>query len=127
MMVIFPDIEKIIVEYLAAEFQSEFFRVSVKKTPAEQPQPDNEIVVTAAYGAEDNHVMKTASLTLEVYANNYASANSLALSVESFIRNCTGEFIKRAIVLLGPVRIEEEGQMEKRAIDIELIVRGSTQ
>jgi hypothetical protein len=124
-VITFPDIEAIIVPYLAAEYNGANYRVSVKKSPPDQSQSDFEIVVTAAYGAENNFVTKAATLTLEIYAATYASANSFANQVESFIRGCTGESIKRATVLFGPVRLDEDSQLEKRGIEVELIVQGS--
>lgn len=125
-MITFPDIEAIFVPLLAAEFDGSGYRVSVKKTPPDETQPDFELVVVAAYGAEENYVTKLATLTLEIYAKTYANANSFALAVEAFIRTCTGEQIKRVTVLLGPIRIDETSQLEKRGIDVELVVKGSS-
>lgn len=130
-MVIFPDIEKTLVAYLVAALAgngsqtAQGVRVGTKKAQPDEDQPAKEVVVTAAYNAEQDYVLKTATATLEVYADDYGTANRLSLLVEALIRGCTGEEIKRAQVRLGPVRIAEEGTQEKRYLDIGLIVKGT--
>lgn len=130
-MVIFPDIEKTLVSYLVAALAgngsetAQGVRVGTKKAQPDEDQPAKEVVVTAAYNAEQDYVVKTASVTLEVYAADYATANSLSLLVEALIRGCTGDEIKKAEVRLGPVRIAEEGTQEKRYLDVGLVVKGT--
>lgn len=131
MAVIFPDIEKTLVAYfntaLAAQDTdlASNVRVATKKAQPDEAQPEKEIVLTVAYNAEDNFVMRTASVTIEIYASDYATANELALLVDALVRDCTGTEIKLAEVRLGPVRIGEEGPSEKRYLDVRLVVKGT--
>jgi hypothetical protein len=125
--VIFPDIEKTLVAFLKSALTSAgeaTVRVATKKAQPDETQPDKEVVVTAAYNNEQDYVLKTASVTLEVYARDYATANTLSLLVEALIRDCVGQQIKRAEVRLGPVRVGEEADYEKRYLDVGLVVKG---
>lgn len=131
MAVIFPDIEKTLVAYLSDALAAngsetaQDVRVGTIKAQPDEAQPGKEVVVTAAYNAEQDYVMKTASVTLEVYASTYKTANELSLLVEALIRGCTGEEIKKAEVRMGPVRIGEETTQEKRYLDVGLVVKGT--
>jgi hypothetical protein len=100
-------------------------RVGTKKAQPDDPQPAKEVVVTGAYNNEVNYVLKNASVTLEVFANDYETANLLGLLVESLIRGCVGDEIKMAEVRLGPVRVGEDGPQEKRYLDVGLVVKGT--
>lgn len=121
-MVIFPDIEAIVVAYLKSVLNPEIF-VATKK-PIGDNQPAQQVIVTAAYNAESERMLRTAALTLEVYAMGDIEATELALVVEAWMRECSNQYIKKATLRLGAVRMREESQMEKRAIDIELTVKG---
>jgi N6-adenosine-specific RNA methylase IME4 len=125
MAVIFPDIEKTLVAYFQTALAAESVRVGTKKAQPDETQPSKEIVLTVAYNAEQSYVMKTASLMIEVYAEDYATANELSLLVEALVRDCVGEEIKKAEVRVGPVRIGEESQLEKRYLDVGLVVKGT--
>lgn len=125
MAVIFPDIEKTLVSYFATALAAEGVRVGTKKAQPDETQPTKEIVLTVAYNAEQNYVTKMASAVIEVYASDYATANSLALLVEALVRDCTGAEIKKAEVRLGPVRIADESTLEKRYLDVNLVVKGT--
>lgn len=128
MAVIFPDIEKTLVGYLTTvlpEHGANDVRVATKKAQPDEAQPTKEVVITAAYNAEQNYVLKSASVTIEVYADTYANANALSLLVEALIRGCVGNQIKMAEVRVGPVRIGEEGTQEKRYLDVGLMVKGT--
>lgn len=131
MSVIFPDVEKIVISYLNTRFASiasplsTGVRVSVNKTPPDEVQPDKEIVITAAYAGEVNYVTKLASVTIEVYASDYATASELGLLTEAVIRDVVGNEIKAAEVSIGPTRIIEKGTQEKRYLDVSLVVKGT--
>jgi len=127
-MVIFPDIEVTLVSYLKSALTSageSSVRVATKKAQPDDTQPTEQVVVIAAYNYEVEFVTKVATVTLEVYANTYARANTLGLLVESLIRGAVGEHIKKVDVRLGPVRTTEEGEQERRSLDVEVIVKGS--
>ena len=127
-MIIFPDIEVTVVSYLKSALATAgqgSVRVATKHSQPDQALPVEQVVVIAAYNFEDPFVMKLATVTLEVYANTYARANALGLLVESLIRGATGEQIKKVEVRLGPVRTSDEGEQERRSIDVEMTVKGS--
>jgi hypothetical protein len=127
MAVIFPDIEATLVSYLktalAAKGESTV-RVATKKAQPDETQPAKEVVIVAAYNNESNYVLKDASVTLDVYAQDDITCTNLALLVEALIRGSVGTQIKRAEVRLGPVRIGDDGPNEKRSIDVGLVVKG---
>jgi len=128
MAVIFPDIETTLVSYFNTALPlngATNVRVGTKKAQPDETQPTKEIVLTVAYNAEQDYVRKTATLTIEVFASDYATANTLSLLVESLVRDCVGEEIKFAEVRIGPVRISEEGPYEKRYLDVALVVKGT--
>jgi hypothetical protein len=128
MAVIFPDIEKTLVTYLndvLPEHGATGVRVGTKKAQPDQAQPGKEIVLTAAYNAEQDYVRKTASVTVEIYADTYANANALSLLVAALMPGCVGDEIKLAEVRLGPVRIGEDSTQEKRYLDVGLVVKGT--
>ena len=131
MAVIFPDVELTLVSYLNGALTSlgnalaTGVRVATKKAQPDEAQPAKQVVVNAAYNGEINYVTKLASVTLEVYATDYGTANSLGLLIESLIRGSIGEEIKRVTVRLGPVRTVEDSDYEKRSIDVEIVVKGS--
>jgi hypothetical protein len=129
MAVLFPDIEKTVVSFINAQLVGTDYsaaRVATKKALPDETQPAAQIVVTAAYGSEDNFVLKSASLTLDVWADDYATASGLALWLESKIRDIAGDPIKQVTVRLGPIRGADETRQEHRMLDVELIVRGTT-
>jgi hypothetical protein len=128
MAVQFPDVEKTIVTFLNSQLASSDFsgtRVATKKALPDETQPAKQIVVTVAYNGEENYVTKRASLTLDVWANDYATASSLALWLEAKIRDLAGDPVKQVIVRLGPVRGSDETRQEHRMLDVELLVKGT--
>ena len=131
-MLIFPDIEKALVAYFkqalednGSELASDV-RVATIHSQPDEATPSKQIVIIGAYSTETvDRVTKLASATIEVYAEDYETASTLALLVEALVRNCTGDSIKRAEVRIGPVRTTEESQQERRSLDVELIVKGT--
>ena len=131
-MLIFPDIEKTLVAYFKQALEdsgSELaadVRVATKHSQPDETTPSKQLVIIAAYNQDTiDRVTKLASVTLEVYADDYATASSLAFLVEALARECTGPEIKRVETRLGPVRTNEEGQQERRSLDLEVIVKGA--
>lgn len=128
MAVIFPDIEKVVVAYLASALSATAYsgtRVATKRAQPDQAQPSRQVIINAAYNAERDFVLKSATLTIDVYADDYASASELALLIESLIRGIVGSPIMQATVLLGPVRRSDDTKQELRSIDVALVVKGS--
>lgn len=129
MAVIFPDIEPLIVEYLTEQLAlvtDTEVRVGTKKLPAEATQPEAEVVVVGNYTGTADVIRQEATLTIDVYSKDYATASDVGLLVGAIIVQIPGEHIKRAVVTLGPVRMEDESPLEKRSLSVDLIVKGST-
>lgn len=121
-MLAFPDVEKTVVTYLKNALND--VHVATKKVAPDATQPAKQIVVQFAYNREQNTVTRLGSLTLDVYANDYGTANDLALYVEAVIRGLAGGLIKKVEVAVGPVRQAEETEQEKRSLDVQLTVAG---
>ena len=127
MTVIYPDIEQSLVAYFNDALAGQNVRVGTIHSLPGETTPAKQLVLTVAYGREtEQRVTKDASLTLEVYANTYQDASTLGLLVEALVRDCVGEHIKRAEVVLGPVRTTEDSTQEKRSLDVALVVKGSS-
>lgn len=130
-MVIFPDIEKVLVSYLDERLSSlelpeaSNVRVATKKAPADAPQPEKEVVVTGNYSGNLDAVRANATITIDVYASDYETASTLGLLVSALVVNIPSDPVKRAVVTLGPVRLADEAPYEKRSISVELVVKGS--
>lgn len=121
-MVIFPDIEAIIVAYLKSVLGPSVY-VATKK-PTGDDQPEQQVIIKAAYNGEKERMIRFASLTIEVFALGDIEATNLALLVEAYMREFNDQHVKKVSLLLGAVRLPEESQHEKRGIDIELIIKG---
>ena len=131
-MLIFPDIEKELVAYFNQALENigtdlaTDVRVGTIHSQPDQETPHKQIVIIGSYNSDTiDRVTKFATVTIEVYADDYATASSLGLLAEALVRESTGQHIKRAEVRLGPVRTNEEGQQERRSLDVELIVKGT--
>lgn len=129
MTVIFPDIEPVIVEFLTNSLATATdlnVRVGTKKLPPNSTIPDAEVVVVGNYTGTVDIVRQEATLTIDVYSPQYATASEIGLLVGALIVQIPGEYIKRAVVTLGPVRLTDESPLEKRSLTVDLIVKGST-
>lgn len=132
MTVIFPDIEKLLVAYLVSVLAnssdpvSENVRVGAVKLPADATRPSKEVVIVGAYNRTLDPVRRAATVVIEVHADTYDDASRLALLISALVVECTGADIKRALVSLGPVRLIEATEQEKRSMTVELVVKGST-
>ena len=123
MALAFPDVEQVLVAYLKDNLDGTY--VSVKKaTPDTDPAPERQVVIAVGYNAEKDRVLRNASLTVDCYALGYIEANDLALAVEYLLRQATVGPIKAVDVRVGPVRVSDESQYEKRSIDAGLVVKG---
>ena len=132
MAVIYPDVEKIIVSFLKAELDSisdplaADVRVATKKAAPDEVQPAKQVVIVGSYNNTLDGPLRAASLVVDVYATDYETASSLALLVAAVIVECIGDPIKRAVVVVGPVRLTDETPDEKRSLSVDLTVKGST-
>lgn len=129
MTILFPDIEPVVVEYLTEQLAlatATEVRVGTKKLPAGATRPEAEVVVVGNYTGTADVVRREATLTIDVYSADYATASDISLLVGAIIVQIPGEHIKRAVVSLGPVRLSDESPLEKRSLSVDLIVKGST-
>lgn len=131
MAVIFPDIEKVLIEYLVNSFASLDVPLSngvrfgtVKLDPSVSVA--KEVVVVGNYSGNLDRVRASAIATVDVYSPDYGTASELALLVAAVVVGISGDEVKRAVVTLGPVRLTDESPLEKRSLTVELIVKGST-
>lgn len=124
-MIIFSDLEVILVDYLKekfAELEMDDIKVSVKKS---KQNDIKEVIITANYNDEITHVHRNASAVLDIYAPTYAEANSLSLIVEALIREATVGDIKKVEVVLGPTRTTELTTSERRSISVDLVIKAN--
>lgn len=131
MTVIFPDVEPVLVSHLTSALDASTkpvasgVRVGTVKLPADSAQASKQVVLTVAYNQTRLHVVKEATVTVEVFANKYADASALALLVSALVVDVPRTVIKRAEVTFGPVRVADDGPQERRAFTLELTVKGS--
>lgn len=129
MAIHFPDIEPLIVAYLkdalpAVGYVDTF--VATKKPAPDALQHDTSVIVTGSYQQTLDEVRRDASAVLDIYGSDYATASELAGLVAALIVDITGDPIKRASVVLGPVRQTDEGPLEKRSLSVDFVVKGQT-
>jgi hypothetical protein len=124
-MLIFPDIEKVLVAYFNEALASEGVRVATKFSQPDEETPDKQLIIIASLDqTTGDRVTRLGSVTLEVYASDYPTASALGYQVEALVRGATINGIKRADVRLGPVRTTEDSQLERRSLDVEVVVQG---
>lgn len=133
MAVIFPDIEPHIVDFIEARFAAiastltTGVYVATKKAPADYtPVPTKQVVVTANYETTLDWVRRSATVVFDIYADTYADASDLANLVAAIITEIPDEPVKRAVVVVGPIRIREETTSEHRQLSVDLTIKGST-
>lgn len=123
-MIIFPDIEVELVA-LFTEFYSDY-RVATKKAPADA-QPAVQIVISAAYASENglSPVLRFSGVVIDIYADDYATANQLGLEATAVLQTAIGENIKQVSIISGPVRMGDNTGQEHRAISAEVVVKAT--
>lgn len=123
-MILFPDLEVLLVDILNSYYPD--IRVATKKAPADQ-QPQVQIVITATYANEKSvsPVLRYAGIVLDVYADDYSTANTLALEVAAVVQTATGESIKKVSIVSGPTRMGDDTGQEHRALSAELVVKAT--
>lgn len=131
MAVVFPDVEKLLVAHLQATLNARYgsgvVRVATKKAPAETtPYPSREVVVAAQYQGVRENVLQEVTAVVDIYANTYENASDLALVTGALIVTISRDYIKRAVVTVGPIRLLEDSTQEKRTLSVDLTVKGST-
>jgi hypothetical protein len=125
-MVIYPDIEEIIINYFKDNLLTITGYENVNIAPIKSMNDNaSEVIITAAYNADISQVHRNASLVLEVYSDTFEKANTLALVVDALIREATVNEIKKVTVVVGPVRLTESSTSEKRSLSVDLVIKAT--
>jgi hypothetical protein len=131
-VVIFPDVEKILVGALKdslltrSETYAQNVHVSTKKpAPDFSPYPSKIVTIRSDGGPLKTDVTKLERVGINVYADAYDVASDLSKLVEALMRSLTGEYIKLVEIILSPVRVDEMSEEEVRYMTLELVVKGS--
>ena len=132
MAVIFPDIEKILVQRLqeALDARTEPFAANVavstiKPSSDVLPYPERMVVIRGDGGPRLDHVRKLERAGITIWCNTYQEASDLARLVEALVKELTVDGIKLVDIALSPVRVAEETQQECRYMTIEAIMQGT--
>lgn len=123
-MIIYPDIEKTLVAYLEGVLDSDV-RVGTIKLAGDAEQPAKQVLVQVTYSNDRTPVTRFAGVVVDIFADTYAEASDLAFLVEAYLREATGEHIKKVELIAGPARIAEETAQQRRTISLEVTVKGS--
>lgn len=125
MPTVFNDIEPTLVAYLAAEFPDAV--VSVKKPdPSTTPYPPYIITVRSDGGSDNQRgITRTERIGVNVWADDYADASTLAVAVDSALRACTAGAIKLCETMMSPVRVPNDGPQEQRYMTYQLVVKAT--
>lgn len=133
MATLFPDVEKLIVSRLKSALNGAVpayatgVTVATKKpAPDVTPYPARIVTVRADGGVQRvRGITKTERVGVNVYADNYADASSLALYVDAVIRTFNTGEIKLVETTLSPVRVDNDGAEEQRYMTFELVVKAT--
>lgn len=131
MAVIFPDVEKVLVEAISTalaartEPVAEDVHVStIKPAPDFTPYPSKMVVVRGDGGPQLDWVRKLERVGITIWADTYAEASDLARLLEALLKEMTGDEIKLVTIVLSPVRVAEESPAECRYLTIEVTTKG---
>jgi hypothetical protein len=125
-MVIYPDLEEIIISYFKDNLLTIEGYENVNIAPVKSMDDNaSEVIVNASYNNDISQVHRNASLILEVYSDTFEKANTLSLIVDALIREATVGSIKKVDVIVGPVRLSEASTLEKRSLSVDLVVKAT--
>jgi len=125
-MVIYPDLEEIIISYFKDNLLTIEGYENVNIAPVKSMNDNaSEVIVNASYNNDISQVHRNASLILEVYSDTFEKANTLSLIVDALIREATVGSIKKVDVIVGPVRLSEASTLEKRSLSVDLVVKAT--
>lgn len=125
-VVIYPDIEELIISYLKDNLLTIAGYENVNIAPIKSMSDTaSEVIVTGSYQRDLSDVHRDASLLLEVYADTFEKANTLSLIVDALIRAATVNNIKKVEVVVGPVRLADASPLEKRSLSVDLVVKAT--
>ena len=125
-MVIYPDIEELIIAYLKSNLLTITGYENVNIAPIKSMNDNaSEVIIQGAYNNDISKVHRAASLVIEVYADTFEKANTLSLIVDALIREATVNDIKKVDVVVGPIRLAEASSSEKRSLSVDLVVKAT--
>jgi hypothetical protein len=127
---IFPDLELILVDRvkdalaLETDPSAEDVFVSVKKPPPNLSPYPGTIVTIRSQGSSTDiaGLLRTEGVGVNIYAQEYGAANTLARIVESVMRNIVGGTLKRIDAISAPTRVTNDGNEEQRYLTFNVIV-----
>jgi hypothetical protein len=130
MNTIFPDVESILVERVVDALDAETdpiaagVFVSVRKPPPNLSPYPSKIVTIRTQGASTltPDLLRLEAIGVNVYAESYGDANSLARIVESVIRAAYGGYLKRVDATAAPTRVNNDGKEEQRYFTFNIVV-----
>lgn len=125
MPTVFNDVEPTLVAYLATQFPDAL--VSVKKPDASTYPYPSPIITVRSDGGNDSlrGITRLERIGVNVWANDYADASTLAVEVDSALRACTAGAIKLCETMLSPVRVPNDGPQEQRYMTYQLVVKAT--
>lgn len=130
-MTIFPDLEVLLVSRLSdalnqsGETVAEDVVVSVKKpAPNVSPYPAKIVTIRSDGGFdEERNIVRREAIGVNVYAQDYKTANDLARLVEALLRGLAGGEIKLVEVNLSAVRVDNPAQEEQRFMTASIVTQ----
>lgn len=130
MATIFPDVEPQLITLISDALNALDLTdvvVSVKKPdPQTSPYPDSIITVRSDGGNMlERDIVRTERVGVNVWANTYYDASSLANIVEAVLRDSRTESIKLIETMLSPVRVANDGPQEQRYMTFQLVVKAT--
>lgn len=131
MTTIYPDVEELLVSRISdalnqsAETVADGVVVSVKKPAANvKPYPEKIVTVRADGGFdEERNVVRREAVGINVYCQDYATANELARLVEAIVRGLAGGSIKLVEISLSAVRVDNPAQEEQRFFTASIVTQ----
>lgn len=131
MTTIYPDVEELLVARISdalnqsAEPVADGVVVSVKKPAANvKPYPEKIVTVRADGGFdEERNVVRREAVGINVYCQDYATANELARLVEAIVRGLAGGSIKLVEISLSAVRVDNPAQEEQRFFTASIVTQ----
>lgn len=130
-MTIFPDLEVLLVSRLSdalnqsGETVAEDVVVSVKKpAPNVSPYPSKIVTIRCDGGFdEERNIVRREAVGVNVYCEDYRTANELARLVEALLRGLVGGEIKLVEMTLSPVRVDNPAQEEQRFMTASIVTQ----
>lgn len=135
MATIFPDVEKLVVAAIktglendGGDLASGVVVATIKPAANVKPYPSKIVTVRGDGGPQrERNITKSERVGINVFANSYADASSLALLVDSIMRASVSGDIKAVETTMSPVRVNTDSTTapEQRYMTFEIVVKAS--